>query len=67
MLIYNPRHLLRILEEFVAHYNEHRPHQRRGQCPPAREMCPPVVDLHQRRTRRRTILHGIINEYAHAA
>jgi hypothetical protein len=25
MLIYNPRHLLVILGEFVAHYNEHRP------------------------------------------
>jgi putative transposase len=66
MLIYNPRHP-RILEEFVAHNNEHRPQQHRGQCPPAREMCPPVVDLDTRRARRRTILHGIINEYAHAA
>ena len=67
MLIYNPRHLLAVLGEFVAHYNEHRPHQGRGQCPPARETCPPVVELNTWRVRRRKILHGIINEYTQAA
>jgi putative transposase len=34
MLIYNPRHLLGVLGEFVVHYNEHRPHQGRAQRPP---------------------------------
>jgi putative transposase len=34
MLIYNPRHLLTVLSEFVTHDNEHRPHQRRHQRPP---------------------------------
>jgi hypothetical protein len=34
MLIYNPRHLLGVLGEFVEHYNEHRPHQSRDQRPP---------------------------------
>jgi hypothetical protein len=31
MLIYNPRHVLAVLGEFVVHYNEHRPHQGRDQ------------------------------------
>ncbi|WP_426507422.1 integrase core domain-containing protein [Dactylosporangium sp. McL0621] len=35
MLIYNARHLLTTLGQYVAHYNEHRPHQGRDQRPPA--------------------------------
>jgi transposase InsO family protein len=68
-LIYNPRHLLATLNEFVAHYNEHRPHQGRAQHPPnATEMAPPpVVDLAATRIRRRKILNGLINEYSQAA
>jgi transposase InsO family protein len=34
MLIYSPRHLLAALGEFVAHCNEHRPHQGRHQRSP---------------------------------
>jgi putative transposase len=64
MLIYNPRHLLAVLSEFVAHYNEYRPHQSRGQRPPdAPDTRPTVVDLNRARTRRREILNGLINEY----
>jgi transposase InsO family protein len=36
ILFYNTRHLLATLGEFVAHYNEHRPHQGRHQRPPQR-------------------------------
>jgi transposase InsO family protein len=35
ILIYNTRHLLTVLREYLAHYNEHRPHQGRGQRPTA--------------------------------
>ena len=47
MLIYNQRHLLAILEEYVAHYNDHRPHRARHQQPPNAADTPPpsVADL----------------------
>jgi hypothetical protein len=68
MLIYNPRHLLAVLSEFVAHYNEHRPHQSRDQRPPdVTNTRPAVVDLASARIRRRKILDGLINEYSQAA
>ena len=69
MLIYNPRHLLAILGEFVAHYNERRPHQSRDQRPPNATDATPlvVVDLAAARISRRRILGGLINEYSQAA
>jgi putative transposase len=69
MLIYNPRHLLTVLSEFVAHYNEHRPHQSRHQRPPNTTHTGPtaVVDLATARIRRRKIPNGLINEYSQAA
>ena len=68
ILIYNPRHLLAILEEYVRHYNQHRPHQGREQRPPALETSPaPVTDLTAVRVRRRRVLNGMINEYSQAA
>jgi putative transposase len=46
VLIYNARHLLAVLGEYLAHYNHHRPHQGRGQRPPARDaLAAPVADL----------------------
>jgi putative transposase len=43
MLIYSPRHLQAILDQYVAHYNEHRPHQSRQQRPPgAADAAPPM-------------------------
>ena len=68
MLIYNPRHLLAVLGEFVEHYNEHRPHQSLDQRPPdAVDTSPVVVDLASVQVRRRRILNGLINEYSQAA
>ena len=68
MLIYGQRHLMAVLDEYVTHYNEHRPHQGRGQRPPTAEELPaPVTDLTQARARRRKILHGLIREYSQAA
>jgi putative transposase len=68
ILIYNTRHLLGVMNEYLTHYNEHRPHQGRGQLPPGRETSPPpVTDLSTVRMRRRKILNGLINEYSQAA
>jgi putative transposase len=69
MLVYNPRHLLAVLGEFVEHYNEHRPHQSRRQRPPnaADTGRAVLVDLASARVRRRKILNGLISEYSQAA
>jgi putative transposase len=68
MLVYNPRHLLAVLGEFIAHYNEHRPHQSLDQRPPdAADISPAVVDLASVRVRRKKILNGLISEYSQAA
>ncbi|MFD0857235.1 hypothetical protein ACFQ07_33840 [Actinomadura adrarensis] len=34
MLIAGPRHLHAVLDEYVAHYNRHRPHRARSLRPP---------------------------------
>ncbi|MEH1130796.1 transposase, partial [Micromonospora sp. CPCC 206061] len=66
--IYNTRHLLAVVREYLAHYNQHRPHQGRGQRPPDQDALPaPVADLGVMRVRRRKVLHGLINEYEQAA
>jgi transposase InsO family protein len=68
MLIYGQRHLLATLANFVAHYNDHRPHQGRNQMPPNADMLPtPVADLAAARVRRTKILGGLISEYSQAA
>jgi putative transposase len=67
MLVYNARHLLTALGQYVAHYNEHRPHQGRDQRPPAVETSPvAIADLAAVRVRRRKVLNGLINEYSQA-
>lgn len=37
MLIAGPRHLRAVLDEYVAHYNQHRPHRARSLLPPDRD------------------------------
>ena len=65
MLIYSERHLLSVLDNFVAHYNRHRPHQSRQQRPPDHDDqadLPLDLPVH-----RRKVLGGVINEYYRAA
>ena len=65
MLIYGERHLRLVLDNYVGHYNRHRPHQSRQQRPPDRDQ--PVVVSLEAPIRRRQVLGGVINEYHRAA
>jgi hypothetical protein len=70
MLIFNERHLSKILTEYIEHYNRHRPHQSRDQRPPDIEtsVTQPVTDWADVRSiRRRPVLDGLINQYYRAA
>jgi putative transposase len=68
VLVYGQRHLMAVLAEYLAHYNEHRPHQGRGQRSPADDELPAaVIDINVALVRRRKILTGLINEYSQAA
>jgi len=65
MLITGERHLHVVLNEYIRHYDDHRPHRTLGQQPPN----PPAQSVHvdAARVERRPILGGLINEYAQAA
>jgi hypothetical protein len=68
ILIAGPRHLRAVLEEYVTHYNQHRPHRGRNLRPPDRGgITAPVTDLAKARIRRRKVLGGLIHEYDRAA
>ena len=60
-LIWNRPHLARLLDQYVAHYNAHRPHQSLDQRAPT---AGKVVALRSGRPiRRHSRCHGLINEY----
>ena len=68
ILIAGPRHLRAVLEEYVAHYNQHRPHRGRNLRPPdgGDGITAPVTDLAPARIQRRKVLGGLIHEYDRA-
>lgn len=61
--IVNRCHLEHVLTEYVAHFNQHRPHRALHQAAPLRPLPPPASspDLH---LRHRDRLGGLIHEYA---
>lgn len=69
MLITGPRHLRAVLDEYVTHYNRHRPHRARNLRPPdgGESITAPVTGLATARIRRRKVLGGLIHEYERAA
>jgi transposase InsO family protein len=69
MLIAGPRHLRAVLDEYVAHYNRHRPHRALNLRPPHCDdiTTAPIIDLTAARIRRHEVLGGLIHEYERAA
>jgi putative transposase len=65
MLIFGQRHLRRVLNEYVFHYNQQRPHRGRDLRPPS--PVHPVPTNPTSPVVRHPILGGLINEYRHAA
>ena len=64
--IWNQRQLRRLLNEFVAHYNEHQPHRSLGQRAPRDQHDKSVTELGCP-IHRTTTCAGLINEYRRAA
>ena len=70
VLILGEAHLRTVLTEYQAHYNTARPHQGISQRVPDDEPDAPratMTDLDNERIRRKSVLDGLINEYARAA
>jgi putative transposase len=65
LLITGPRHLTAVLQEYLTHYNTHRPHRSLDQRPPAGHTPPsPGAAI---RPLRRDRLGGLLHEYLHVA
>ena len=68
LLVANRRHLHRVLREFVAHYNTHRPHRALGLAPPEpRHPRRPFETPPAAAIRRDDRLGGLIHDYSIAA
>jgi putative transposase len=73
MLIFGQRHLRKVLEEYVSHYNQRRPHRAQDLQPPSPiqpapiDPTPTVLRHPILAVLRHPILAGLINEYRHAA
>ena len=65
LLIAGPRHLAAVLQEYIEHYNAHRPHRSLDQHPPAGRTPPPSGATI--RPKRRDRLGGLVHEYMHVA
>jgi putative transposase len=67
ILIVSRKHLERVLREYVAHHNTHRPHRSLEQRPPLLKPVPASAHDHECRVRRRDRLGGLLHKYELAA
>src|SRR5215212_4085457 len=65
LLITGPRHLTVVLQEYIEHYNTHRPHRSLHQQPPTGATSPPSRAAV--RPLRRDRLGGLVHEYVQVA
>jgi putative transposase len=68
VLVFNRRHLERVVAEYVAHYNTARPHRGIGLGVPNAASEPAPAGVEQiRRIERVDVLGGLVHEYRHVA
>ena len=68
MLVWNRRHVAKVLATYVTHYNTARPHRGIDLDIPAAEGTPTPASVKQiRRIERVDLLGGLVHEYRHAA
>ena len=67
VLIYGRRHLERVLQTYVAHYLDERPHRGLRLAVPAGTRAPQARRATQTPVERRDVLGGLIHEYRWAA
>jgi len=66
-IIWNHRQLERLVVDYIAHYNQHRPHRSLHQQPPEASDKPPTAPPATITALRSTRCDGLINEYQNAA
>ncbi len=62
-IIWNERQLRRLLDDYLDHYNGHRPHRALVQHAPEDAGCSVIEHPSGRSVERRTTCAGLINEY----